>query len=60
MSNEETDSKKIENQNQIPQKNGTPNNNYNINSKPIKKKKKKKPYDLSQFEIKEQIQETFI
>ena len=60
MNNEETDSKKIENQNQIPQKNGTSNNNYDINSKPIKKKKKKKPYDLSQFEIKEQIQETFI
>ena len=60
MNNEETDSKKIENQNQIPQKNGTSNNNYDINSKPIKKKKKKKPYDLSQFEIKEQFQETFI
>ena len=60
MSNEETDSKIIVHQNQIPTKNGTSNNNYNINSKPIKKKKKKKAYDLSQFEVREQIQESFI
>ena len=42
------------------------NQNYNQNSQislkanPVKKKKVKKPYDLSKFEIREQIQETFI
>jgi len=41
-----------ENKNQNPQ--------ITLKANPVKKKKIKKPYDLSQFEIREQIQETFI
>ena len=36
------------------------NSQINVKANPVKKKKKKKAYDFSQFEIREQIQESFI
>ena len=57
-----TTKKDIPNNNNIISINENKNQNSQINLKanPVKKKKIKKPYDLSQFEIKEEIQETFI
>jgi hypothetical protein len=58
-----TNKNEIKNNNNInPSINQNINSNSDIKLKanPVKKKKRKKRYDLSQFEIREQIQETFI